>query len=1722
MALPKLVVEIAARIREYMADMDRAATATEVSAARIERADRAMVDAARGVASGQADVADTAVQVASRMGPMGGAVAAAAAVVAGYAVVSYKAAQENTALVKALALSGNQAGVTAGQMHDMAEAGQKVGRTHGQAIGVLSAMASTGKVTASMMEQLTATTLEAQRSLGISAEETIKRFAALADEPVKASLKLAESTNHLTVAAYERIKALEDMGRKDLAAIEAQKAYDASARDAAARVNESLGTVQKAWRSAGEMASWAWDRFMGLGRKETTGQRLNELGESIANLEAQIRERKTVGFNTQLLEAELAKLRDRQGILQSDLRLNKQIANAQAEQAAKVQAIGEWDKKGLAYRDKQAKLEDDIAEARQLGLQAGRSEEEIEKRIAAIREKAADKSPRGKAASDEYGRLGAEIQKQLDLANQQLVVGRQLTESEKFHIDTLSKIDEALRKKNITQAQATQLIRDMTIAEAARQAVEDKAKRIKIDQALFAQQVQNMEDEAAYNVARSKAWEQSQLALVGYNQSVQDQIDLTQVELGLVGQTQQSRDLALTYYRIALELKKQIRAIDESEGYDSEADREVARARARATAAKARLNAETQSQVTEWNRVFDQVENGLTDALMRGFEAGKSMFANLRDYAGNLFKTLVLRPIVSAIVSPVSGAIAGMVAPAVASAGTNLLSSAGSAAGIANLFGGSGALATASGAISGFTTAVTAGAQSLIGMTGTASQMVTSLTAAGHVAAPGMAAGVGAGQAALTAIPYVAVGALIANAIGLFRTTKTVGGGLTGTLGQGDINAYDLTRKSGTLFSGPDYRVVDKGVSPQSAALQTAFTAMRSHMVGMVDTLGLGTDAIKAFTTSIGNDVLHPDTGGKGLKLDGLTAEQAAAKVQEALAAANEKMAQTALASANLTGWMARLAEGQTTAAGTLQTLAEYPNKLLELAGTSRDALVQAFTDGLMTGDAAAAGQAVADTLVASIERTMVGNASAQIFDIVNVGIVTPMLDAIMAGQAVSQAISQQAMDAVVAKATAAAQALGQVMSDAGFQAAMDKLRTAVSGALGTAGAALAYQPKYQIANNQAAQAAAQQAAKEAADASRRAAENAQRAAEEAQRAADTYANALRDAQDYIAGVAKTVGEWVDAQNANTANPTNNLASARAAFAAQMAFARGGDRDAINGITGYADRLLQAGSERLGYIQQQQLLAQTKAQLIDLPKQLSPEQFIVEQLTPIISAVPLPVVSAIGTASDSQVQATNALAANYAAALQPVISALGTGFATLDTNLSNDLTLAELTTALQGKATDAAINALFGLIDTDNDAIIGKLEASVAASLTFGQQVKLGLASEFTKLDTSVNGLLDATEFTAAFAGLATDATLQAVFNEIDTNGDGIITAVEAQTAANNTLFAALGAALNAGFATLDTNLSGGITQPELAAVMQGKASDAAINALFDLIDVDNDSIISKLEATTAAALTFGQQVASGLSADFTKLDTSVNGLLDFTEFSTAFAGLATNATLQAVFNELDANGNGQLSKLEAIAANTVAMSAGVTFSATDPIHSVFDAIKESTGSSAYYLGTITSLIHQVEMQLARTHNLLGSIGYFINSAYSGTGSFQIRGATSYFAKGGVFSNQVVSSPTLFNMAMMGEAGDEAIMPLSRGADGRLGVTAQVQMPDWSQYGRSDNAALVAEIKRLNDRLARIEAATTAAAVHSADSADSLRNIKNNGLEVFNDPATPLVTEAAP
>lgn len=316
----------------------------------------------------------------------------------------------------------------------------------------------------------------------------------------------------------------------------------------------------------------------------------------------------------------------------------------------------------------------------------------------------------------------------------------------------------------------------------------------------------------------------------------------------------------------------------------------------------------------EWRKTADSINQSLTDALLRGFESGKDFAKNLRDTVVNMFKTLVLRPVISAVVSPVAGALTGALGLSgtanAATGSSSLLSGASSLSTIYNIS--SAALTGVGSAVAGAigstvstflgTTAGNAAIASALGYgTGAATAAATGAAVAGGAgvtaAAGAAASGAGLASSVLTAVPYVAVAALVANALGLFKTTKRVDGGISGTLGEGSINDYSVMRRSGSLFSGPSYSVKDVGVAAQSEAIQTAYKAVRDVTANMADTLGVGSDAIRNFTQRLGNDLISADNGdGRGIKLDGLTGEQAAAKVQEALATANNAIAAQVLA----------------------------------------------------------------------------------------------------------------------------------------------------------------------------------------------------------------------------------------------------------------------------------------------------------------------------------------------------------------------------------------------------------------------------------------------------------------------------------------------------------------------------------------------------------------------------------------------------------------------------------------------------------------------------------------------------------------------------------------------------------------------------------------------------------------------------------------------------------
>lgn len=310
---------------------------------------------------------------------------------------------EADAYARAMAISGNAAGGTIGQYTAAAEAIDDLAGTQANAAGVLAALVGTGRVAASVIEEIGASAVRMERSLGVATEEAVGMFAALGKEPVQASAKLNEQYRYLTTAVYDQIKALKEQGREQEAANLAQQTFAQAMTTRAAEMDGRLGTLQRAWRGVKDMAAEAWDAMLGIGRQETAEQ---ELARLTAALQAPVRR----GGDPRRAEAGREGMRQRAEELRLQILQEREAAAVQAESVAATEAHIRGEKE---------------------------------------REKAA------KAAADAYRTLADGIAQDIALMREELAVGGQLSEARRQELRTLQEIAE--KEAQIGPQRAAQL-----------------------------------------------------------------------------------------------------------------------------------------------------------------------------------------------------------------------------------------------------------------------------------------------------------------------------------------------------------------------------------------------------------------------------------------------------------------------------------------------------------------------------------------------------------------------------------------------------------------------------------------------------------------------------------------------------------------------------------------------------------------------------------------------------------------------------------------------------------------------------------------------------------------------------------------------------------------------------------------------------------------------------------------------------------------------------------------------------------------------------------------------------------------------------------------------------------------------------------------------------------------------------------------------------------------
>lgn len=443
-------------------------------------------------------------------------------------------------------------------------------------------------------------------------------------------------------------------------------------------------------------------------------------------------------------------------------------------------------------------------------------------------------------------------------------------------------------------------------------------------------------------------WNKINGAVQEWQRSATEQAKLYEDEARLSGLSALERAKVVAARQVELKLAKQIAEIEHTQFSEDPVQDAAKKAQLIAdatTAAQTESSAAVAKVVQEdWTRTSEKIEEVLIDALMDGGKSGA-------EYIEDLFRTMVLRPVLQVIVSPVAGAVtsalgfSGAAQAGQAGGGLGSLSSLNTAynaitngirSSIADGFGklvsndigqklglsyydGNAYQTTAMGE-------QFSGVAQGLGSAATAYGVQKSLSGGYQTGEPGLVD-------AATAIGgfFDPTGGLIAGAIG--GTVNRAFGrklkdqGLEGTFGGADGfdgNSYEFYEGGWFRSDKTKRKALDSGVED---ALETQFKALQIQTALMAQTLGLGVDSVADFTSKI------------KVSFKGLSEEQISQRMAEEFGKVGEAMAQAALGQTEYarTGETAvetltRLSSSLTTVNGTFDVLGQ---KLLDtsLAG---------------------------------------------------------------------------------------------------------------------------------------------------------------------------------------------------------------------------------------------------------------------------------------------------------------------------------------------------------------------------------------------------------------------------------------------------------------------------------------------------------------------------------------------------------------------------------------------------------------------------------------------------------------------------------------------------------------------------------------------------------------------------------------------------------------------
>lgn len=739
----------------------------------------------------------------------GAIVVGAVAGLIAYGVAIKQVIAEESALSKAINLTGASLGLTTNSALALSEelAGSK--GNIGSYVTAITDIAKAGGITSDNLKTVATTIVEVSKITGISSETLAKNFSKIAEKPLEALIPFAKELGTINVETLKQIQNLIKAGKETEAVKLATDEYAKALKDVSATIKEDMGAIETIFYGVGSAAKSMWNEILNIGRKGTLE---NQMKDAVASL---IEAQKGKSWYSRFGRTNEEEVKYYEEIVQSlgrQINAQKELGDVKAKNAADVKKFEADEKK----KDKPKKADKkELTELEKERLQFLKVISDIEDKASGFTKQYSD---------------------QLNILNVALTEGWLSQDEFNMKLQELNSIQPAVIKAHKDHA------------DAINKANEAQKKADDIVTAAWT----NMEQ---------------------LNKQVLDQTQLLELEGSLIGATAAERKKALGIKRLDLKLEEEIADIKKRALPELEQEDMINQARQRRLANEKNLNTEiaidaATKTLEEYNKIADGVTDGIVTALIEGGESGGKKLRSILEAELRKPITVFVKAVVDILGSGINSAIGGK-------AGSTLGSTLGGAVG--NLFSGSALGATLFGNSAAYGAAI--GTTSV----GAGSQAAMLAAQTGEFGAAGLSATAGSGgfgASMAAAGPYVLAAVAVANALGLFRSTKQVGGGISGTLGgTGSVDQYGLMRKSGTLFNGPSYFRQNQGTFAGNEALQQTFDQLKTSTKMMADTLKLSSAGIEDFTKVI------------DISFDGLTDAQRQEKLASVFQSVNDELA---------------------------------------------------------------------------------------------------------------------------------------------------------------------------------------------------------------------------------------------------------------------------------------------------------------------------------------------------------------------------------------------------------------------------------------------------------------------------------------------------------------------------------------------------------------------------------------------------------------------------------------------------------------------------------------------------------------------------------------------------------------------------------------------------------------------------------------------------------------